>query len=88
MVFHMKTTLVIEDGLMRRLKALAAKRGQTLSSLVESFLRAGLHSEATVARDRSRGVDLPAWDMGRELVDISDRAALDEAMREDRDVRR
>ena len=39
MVSHMKTTLLIDDQIMRRLKAQAAREGRTLSQLVEAALR-------------------------------------------------
>ena len=39
MVFHMKTTLNIDDGVMSRLKQEAARQGKTMSELVEIALR-------------------------------------------------
>ena len=39
MVFHMKTTLIIDDGVMIRLREEAAREGKTLSELVEAALR-------------------------------------------------
>lgn len=40
MVGRMKTTLNLDDELMRRSKRLAAERGTTLTALVEAALRA------------------------------------------------
>ena len=77
MVFHMKTTLTIDDGVMRRLKAEAARRGCTMSELVESALRALLRSPRG---DRAARPELPSWNMGRMLTDVADRDALYQAM--------
>jgi hypothetical protein len=83
----MKTTLVLEDRLMQRLKALAARRGQTLSSLVDQFLRRGLEEDAGTKK-RARPPELPVHEMGEPLVDLSDREALTEAMERADRVRR
>lgn len=42
MLMCMRTTLVIEDAVLRRAKALAARNGTTLSAVVESALRDAL----------------------------------------------
>ena len=42
MVFHMKTTLVIDDQIMSRLKQEAVRRNTTISQLVEAALRSFL----------------------------------------------
>ena len=47
MVFHMKTTLQIDDGVMRRLKREAARQGKTMSDLVETALRRMLGAPAS-----------------------------------------
>lgn len=73
MFFHMKTTLVIEDGIMRRLKAEAARRGTTISSLVESALRAMLDERPGAVRELP---PLPSFDLGEPSVDVADRDAL------------
>ena len=79
MVSHMKTTLMIDDVIMRRLKAEAARRGTTISKLVESALRAMLE-------ERSDGPPelppLPSFDLGGAAVDVADRDALFRAMEE------
>ncbi len=79
MVFHMKTTLVIDDGVMRRLSEEAARRGITMSELVESALRLMLE-ERQGPRELSL---LPTYPMGSPLVDIADRDALYEAIGDD-----
>ncbi len=77
MVCHMKTTLVIDDEIMRRLKAEAARRGTTISNLVESALRAMLEERADGAPELP---PLPSFDLGRPSVDVADRDALFQAM--------
>lgn len=79
MVSHMKTTLQIDDGVMRRLKREAARQGKTMSELVESALRRMLEAPAA----RVELPPLPTFDGGDELVDISDRDALYRAMEEE-----
>ena len=72
MFFHMKTTLIIDDQIMRRLKAEAAKRKVTLSSLVEAgvrdLLERGLESPSLPP--------LPTFDMGKPRLNLADRDAL------------
>ena len=77
MVFHMKTTLVIDDGIMRRLKAEAARRGTTISNLVELALRALLEDRTDGPRELP---PLPSFDLGASAVDVADRDALFRAM--------
>lgn len=76
MVFHMKTTLLIDDSVMARLKAEAARRRCTMSELVEAALRRLLDEQEPAKPLRP----LPTFDSGGFLVDISDREALYEAM--------
>lgn len=78
MVYHMKTTLNIEDATMRRLKAEARRQGRTMSELVEVALRRFLRP---VAKD-AKLPDLPRFAGGRLLVDVADRDALYRAMEE------
>jgi hypothetical protein len=76
MVFHMKTTLNIDETVMSELKREAARQGRTMSEMVETALRLLLRSQ------RKRGVipPLPTFHSGGALVDISDRDALYHAM--------
>ncbi len=76
MVFRMKTTLIIDDGIMKRLKEEAAKQGTTLSQLVESALRLFLRRSPRA----KEFPPLPAFDGGGCSVDIADRDALYQAM--------
>jgi hypothetical protein len=77
----MKTTLNIDDTVMAELKREAAHQGRTMSEMVETALRLLLHAP----RKRQQTLpDLPTFNSGGELVDISDRDALYDAMEEDR----
>lgn len=75
MNFHtMRTTLVLDDRVMKRLKALAAQRGQTLSSLVDALLRQGLDRERT---ERAKGLPpLPSFRAGKVKANVADRDEL------------
>ena len=76
MVIHMKTTLNIDPGVLARLKAEAARRGTTMSALLEAALRQ-LLDRRPAARDLP---PLPVFHGGVELVDVADRNALYDAM--------
>ena len=78
MVFHMKTTLNIDDGVMVRLKREAARQGKTMSELVEMALRLLLQARPPAADLPP----LPSFRGGAELVDLADRDALYDAMEE------
>ena len=72
MLIHMRTTLVIDDHLMRQLKAEAAREGRTMSDLVEKSLRAMLGR-----RPEQRTLPpLPTFNSGGARVDVEDRDAL------------
>ncbi len=72
----MKTTLQIDDEVMRELKQEAARQGRTMSDLVETALR-------LLLRPRQSPGELPPLPTFRSsgtLVDIADREALYQAM--------
>ena len=72
----MKTTFNIDDSVMRRLKQESARRGCTMSELVETALRLLLQPPK-----RKAGLPhLPAFPSGGHLVDVADRDALYQAM--------
>lgn len=72
----MKTTLIIDDAVMARLKREAVRQGKTISELVESALRLFLQQ-----RPRSGKLPpLPRFDGGGSFVDVSDRDELYRAM--------
>ena len=74
---HMgKTTLMIDDRLMVRLREEAARQGRTISELVESALR-------LLPRRNRPSVELPplpSFDGDGALVEVADRDALYRAM--------
>ncbi len=72
MVFHMKTTLIIDDGILRQLKQEATRRGTTISHLVESSLRMFLAKK----KDAIPPQELPTFDGGGVSVDVSNRDEL------------
>ena len=76
MVFHMKTTLMIDDTVMVRLKQEAARTGRTMSELVEVALRRLLEDVGTAKEVGP----LPSFDSGGALVDVADRETLYQAM--------
>lgn len=76
MVFHMKTTLNIDETVMTQLKREAARQGKTMSELVETALRGLFRTQ----RKAAQVLPLPAFHSGGALVDIADRDALYQAM--------
>lgn len=76
MVFHMKTTLNIDDSVMARLRRESARTGRTMSELVETALRNLFRQR----REREPLPPLPAFDGGGAFVDVADRDALYRAM--------
>jgi hypothetical protein len=77
MVFHMKTTLIIPDALMTRLKREAARQRTTISALVEKALRRLLEQGDEAPRELPA---LPTFAGGKPRVDVANREALYEAM--------
>jgi len=75
MVFHMKTTLNIDDTVMHRLREEAARRGATMSEIVEAGLRLVL-AEGAEAKPAKKLPKLPSWSSGGAMVDVSNRDAL------------
>jgi hypothetical protein len=76
MVFHMKTTLSIDDTVMAQLKREAARQGRTMSDLVETALRLLFRARKSAAELSS----LPSLRSGGTMVDVADREALYQAM--------
>jgi plasmid stability protein len=76
MVFHMKTTLNIDEQVMVRLKQEAARQGRTMSELVDMALRQMLGGQ----RAKRNLPPLPSFRSGGALVDIADRDALYQAL--------
>jgi hypothetical protein len=78
----MRTTVTIEDRLLARAKAEAARRGSTVGAVIEDALRQALSRPA--GRSRARKVSLPTvGGLGlRAGVDLDDSAGLQELMDE------
>ena len=83
MVIHMKTTLNIDDTLMRRLRQEAARRDTTMTALVEAGLRIVLADPDAAGGETGDLPPLPPWSSGGQLVDISDREELYRAMEDE-----
>ncbi len=76
MVFHMKTTLNIDDTVMQRLRETAARRGTTMSALVEAGLRRILDEDQPGLTGSDSLPPLPTWRSGGLLVDVANREEL------------
>lgn len=76
MVTCMKTTLNIDDTVMRRLREEAARRQTTMSSLVEAGLRRVLGDSGAQDREAKPLPPLPSWKSGGQRVDISNREEM------------
>lgn len=74
---HMRTTVRLDDAVLRRAKREAARRGETLTSLIEQGLRLVLANPES--RRHRRRVDLPVCREGGGTlpgVDLDDSAGL------------
>lgn len=79
MLWHMRTTLRINDKLMADAKRRALETGRTLTAVVEDALRQALYRSPRAARGR---VQLPTFGRGgaRPGTDLNDSAALEDVM--------
>lgn len=77
MVFHMKTTLNIDDSVMNKLKQEAVRQKRTMSEIVETALRQLFRTQKSSATTLP---PLPFFRGGEPLVDIADRDALYQTM--------
>ncbi len=73
MVSHMKTTLNIDETVMKRLREAAAQRGTTMSALVEAGIRRVLSPASSSCKNLP---SLPTWHSGGARVDVSNREEL------------
>jgi Ribbon-helix-helix protein, copG family len=76
-IYHMvvrmkKTTFVLDDRVVDRLRREAVRSGRTMSEIVEAAIRR-LLDDRTPSKDLP---DLPTFRSGGYLVDVSDRDAL------------
>lgn len=76
MVFHMKTTLNIDDELMKRLKEESARQGRTMSELLESALRLMFRSP----KSPKKLPPLPTFEGGIPRVNLANLEALEDFM--------
>lgn len=74
MKMNMRTTLVIDDEVLRDLKRRAAEESRTLSAVTQEALRRGLTRPAPVRRPKR--VKLRSFRMGKPAVDLADRNQL------------
>jgi hypothetical protein len=68
----MKTTLTIPDRVFAEIKREAARQHSTISAVVEAALRMYLQR----GKDQPQPLEIPTFDGGRLLVDVSDREKL------------
>lgn len=80
MLFCMRTTLNLDDELMRQTKQRAIERGLTLTALIEEALREHLRRESEPAHAAWRLRLVTAGGAPRPGVDLDDRDALYERM--------
>lgn len=73
MLSNMRTTFIIDDGLMAQLRDLARRRSTTMTELVDRALRMLIEAESGRVPDAE---EIPIFDMGESLVDVGDRRAL------------
>lgn len=81
----MQTTLNIDETIVQRLYAEAKRRGTTASALAEAGILQILGEvpkEATPDKSEDPWPELPKWNSGGELVDITDREELYRVMDE------
>ena len=76
----MRTTITIDEGLLREAKILAARTDRTVSSVLEQALREMLTRQAEADDRRRRDFTLPSYHGGGFLVDILDKEALADAL--------
>ena len=76
MANHMKTTLNISDSTWQELKREAARRGETMSDMVEAALRLFLRQPMSTGELPP----LPVLDSGGSRVDIANRQSLFDVM--------
>ena len=81
--FRMKTTFDIDEMVMKELREEAARRGVTVSALVEAGLRHVLVGGKPADGKPAALPPLPTWRSGGFRVDIANREALYRMMEEE-----
>jgi hypothetical protein len=72
-----RTTLVLEDACIEKVRQLARREGRQLSEIVNELLAEGLQRRRVARRG---GISLPRFSMGRPRVNLGDRNALESLM--------
>jgi hypothetical protein len=72
-----RTTLVLEDACIDKVRELARREGRQLSEVVNELLVEGLQRRRGA---KPRGLALPCFSMGRPRVNLGDRNALEALM--------
>ena len=80
----MKTTLVLDDAVVRELEAYARRRGVSASRAAQDLIRTALVQERTAPEELP---PLPAYHGGEFLASVDSRASLYDVI-DDSDVRR
>lgn len=75
MVCNMKTTFNIDDTLMQQLRIEAARRGVTMTQIVESGIRHMITAEDEPNDAPEKPFNLPSWPMGI-TIDVANRDEL------------
>jgi hypothetical protein len=84
MVFHMKTTLNIDDTVMAQLKRESARQKRTMSELVETALRNLFRAQKSV----KKLPPLPTFHSGGMFIDPANRDELFRLMDEEKGLYR
>ncbi len=82
----MKIAFDIDDELARDLEEESARRGSSVSTLVELGIMQILAEMPKPKKPKGKPKPLPAFDSGGHLVDISNRGELYKVMDRDRDM--
>ena len=77
----MKTSLNIDDSLYEDAKKSAERTGRSLSAIISEWARLGRNVERRRSRKRPT---LHAVDLGRPLMSVDSRGAVEDALHDDR----
>jgi hypothetical protein len=72
-----RTTLILEDGCLDGVRAVARRENRQMSQVVNELLAEGLRRRRRPPRV---SFELPAYDMGKPRVNLGDRNALEALM--------
>lgn len=72
-----RTTLVLEDACMAKVRRIAQREGRQISEVVNELLAEGLQRRKEKKRS---GIELPRFSMGRPRVNLGDRNTLESLM--------